>query len=142
MKKNIMAVGVGALIIAGAFYMTAGEGNGRAGIVFPEIKLSEENNITESNDFMNEEMTELVSCLEEKGVVIYGSAWCPACSDVVERFGGYDMIAPIYVECTEEEERCREEMHGTAVPEVQIEGEICRSNRYPQELAEKVGCEM
>ena len=135
MNKNILATTIGMLIIGGAFFVTNLNGGGQASIASFEANTSEEK-------IDEEKMIELVDCLKEKGVVIYGSAWCPACSDVVEKFGGYEIIDPIYVECTEEEEKCREEMTGTAVPEIQIEGEICRSNRYPQELAEKVGCEI
>ncbi len=134
MKKNILAIIIGLFIIGGALFVANLDSNGQASIASFETTTSEEE-ITE------EEMIELVDCLKEKGVVIYGSEWCPACSSLVEEFGGYEIIDPIYVECTKEEERCSEEMIETAVPEIQIDGRLCRSNRYPEELAREVGCE-
>ena len=43
-----------------------------------------------------------IQCLKEKGVIIYGSEWCPYCKSLAERLGGYDVVIPIYVECTVE----------------------------------------
>ncbi len=84
----------------------------------------------------------LVECLEQAGVVIYGSVTCPFCTELANEFGGYDIIDPIYVECTEEPDRCDEEMIGRGVPEIQVEGEVYQGSREPAAIGQAVGCEM
>ncbi len=84
---------------------------------------------------------DLIDCLAEAGVVIYGSVTCPFCTQLAESLGGYDAIDPIYVECPDDPERCEAEMYGRGVPEIQIEGEFYQGSRDPVDLAEAVGCE-
>ncbi len=114
-----------------------------------EEKIREEDTIEKENDTADEkepddvvvkEENDFISCLENKGVVIYGYAWCPACKQLVEHLGGYDIVEPIYVECTQEEDRCREEMIGMDVPEIQIQGEIYKGSRNIEKIAEKTSC--
>ncbi len=83
-----------------------------------------------------------VQCLADAGVVVYGSNTCPACTQFANSLGGYDVIAPIYVECTEEWERCSVEMQGNFVPEIQIDGVLYEGSRAPEELARVTGCEL
>ena len=87
-------------------------------------------------------MAEFNECLAENGMVIYGMEWCPACNSLVEALGGYEAVRPVYVECTEEEQRCAEESKTSAVPEVQINGEVFEGQRSPQGLAEATGCRL
>ncbi len=82
----------------------------------------------------------LVSCLAEAGMVIYGSRTCPACTALADSFGGYEKIKEIYVECTEEQERCGLEMQTNYVPEIQIKGEVYNDPRDLESLAEVTNC--
>ena len=92
---------------------------------------------TQSNSFL-----EFNECLAENGVVIYGSEWCPACQSLVELLGGNQAIQPIYVECTNNQQRCTEETRTNYIPEIQINGEIYEGARTIQELASITGCEV
>ncbi len=98
--------------------------------------------------FQEEEKEEdFIQCLADAGVVIYGSTTCPACSRLEQEYGGYEVIKPIYLDCSgrsseEEEERCRTEMQTTFVPEIQIGGELFEEWGSPETLAEETGCEL
>jgi len=81
-----------------------------------------------------------VQCLANEGVVIYGMRTCPACRQLADSFGGYDAISLIYVECSQEQERCRNEMKTNYVPEIQIIGELFEGRRTPQDLSSATGC--
>ncbi len=94
------------------------------------------------NDNDGDSSAILVSCLADRGVLVYGSSTCPACADFANQFGGYDVIAPIYVECMDEQERCSQEMQTFYVPEIQIDGKLYEGPRTPQILGEFVGCEI
>ncbi len=155
MNKNIVASLAGLLIIFLAFYAISID-NEKAEVVeeerdeeslvatdkseeledLEEVKV--EGEIKEELD--EEAMDSFIQCLKEEGVAIYGSAWCPYCKTLAESLGGYDIVDPIYTECTEEEKKCREEMIGTAVPEIQIKGEVYRGSRDPEKMAEVTGC--
>lgn len=87
-------------------------------------------------------INDFVQCLAQAGIVIYGSKTCPACTSLVNSFGGYEIIKPIYVECSEEGDRCREEMQTNFVPEIQIKGRIYSAPRDPESLGAAVGCEI
>jgi hypothetical protein len=96
--------------------------------------------IRELRDRRNE-LKEVVDCLKEEEVVIYGSVSCPACANLISNFGGHRVILPIYVECSEEGERCQNEKLTSYVPEIQIKGELHEGERSLETLAEKAGCE-
>ncbi len=83
---------------------------------------------------------DLVECLDDNDVLIYGAEWCPYCTELAESFGGYDVVDPIWVECTEEEQRCQEEMIDEGVPEIQIDGEKYEGERNPASIGDSVGC--
>ena len=87
-------------------------------------------------------MDSFVQCLAEAGVVIYGSEYCPACLHLVESFGGYEIINPIYIECSEERERCRAEMQTDYVPEIQIKGELYVGPRDLDSFGRAAGCQL
>ncbi len=84
----------------------------------------------------------LIKCLKESGVVIYGSKTCPACAELVNQFGGREALSSIYIECSEEEERCMREIKTGYVPEIQINGELYDGSRTPEDLANLVKCEL
>ncbi len=83
-----------------------------------------------------------VQCLSEAGMKIYGSSTCPACASLVSSFGGYGAISPIYVECSQERDRCVQEMQTNYVPEIQVEGEVYTGSRDLESLSEITGCEI
>ncbi len=56
----------------------------------------------------------LASCLTEKGVIMYGSQYCPHCQEQIRRFGNsFDLIT--YHDCSIESDLCTE-AGITAVP--------------------------
>jgi hypothetical protein len=84
--------------------------------------------------------TSLIECLEEKDVIFYGSKTCPACASLVNSFGGYDKLESIYVECSEEWNRCSKEMKTTYVPEIHINNELYQGSRDPDSIARATNC--
>jgi thiol-disulfide isomerase/thioredoxin len=85
-------------------------------------------------------LKEFNDCLGEKGLVIYGTEWCPACKGLVQSLGGYDKVEAIYVECLEEQERCAEETKTDYVPEIQINNEVYEGSRTLEALSQLTGC--
>ncbi len=83
-----------------------------------------------------------IDCLADAGVVIYGSNTCPACAKLSEEYGGYEKMGPIYVECSEEWERCSKEMLVGYVPAVQINGKLFNGWGSPENLAKETGCDI
>lgn len=114
------------------------EDPGKEVIEEKETKIQQE----ETTEDEEKEGRSFIECLADSGVVIYGSEWCPACSRLVEEFGGYEIVEPIYVECTIEEEKCAREMQDIYVPEIQIQGELFDDLRSPESLAEETGCKL
>lgn len=96
----------------------------------------------DSGEVAGDLSSEFIQCLADEGVVIYGSKTCPACSDLAESFGGYEAISSIYVECSEERERCAKEAETGYVPEIRIGGELYEGPGTPRNLAEETGCEL
>ncbi len=128
------------VFIAGVFAVWALNGPDRFSENDNDEEIGEENaeHETPSETFS---MEEFVLCLKEEGVIIYGSVTCPFCHQLAQMFGGYDVIDPIYVECSEDHERCMEEMQTNGVPEIQIKGELYQGGRSPEEIGRAVGCE-
>ncbi len=96
----------------------------------------------ENNQIKKEITNSFIQCLAGNGVVIYGSRTCPACKKLSEEYKGYDNMDLIYVECTEDYERCKEEMLVGYVPAIQINGEIYNKWGSPENLAKETGCEL
>lgn len=86
----------------------------------------------------NEEIDSLVSCLAENDFKIYGADWCGFTVQVVNLFGGVD-INSIYVECTQEEELCRQEGI-TGYPTIKISGETANIARNLESFAQATNC--
>jgi hypothetical protein len=104
------------------------------------------NNNQEQNSENGKITSEFIQCLSEAGVVIYGSATCPACLQLRQDLGGDNIIKPIYVDCSgiaekQDTERCLEEMQTVYVPEIQIKGELFEEWGSPEALAEATGCD-
>ncbi len=85
---------------------------------------------------------ELVECLKDNNVTIYGNMRCESCKQLVGDLGGYENISSFYVECPEEPERCRREMSSGFYPEINVDGHIydVEKGYSPQILYREVGC--
>ena len=136
MKKDILAVIISVGVISIVILLSGTITNDSNQLIEPDEEVVEE----------DEDIDRLVDCLNEQGVVIFGASWCPACGQLADSFGGYDVIDSIYVECgdgTEEEaQRCAEEAKTEYVPEIQIDGELYEGPNDPNSLASEVGCEI
>ncbi len=110
---------------------------------YGEIETEEDNQDIKGIEGVQEkEDTEVsfIECLANEGVVIYGSKTCPACARLSGEYEGYDNMELIYVECTEDYERCNDEMLVGYVPAIQINGEIYDGWGSPENLAKETGC--
>lgn len=96
-----------------------------------DIKERIENKITKK---------EMFDCLAREGVVVYGTHWCPACVNLIEKWGGRETIDPIYVDCNLNFERCSREQKTNYVPEIQIKGEVYHGSRELDIILGKTGC--
>ncbi len=103
-----------------------------------EDVLISENKV--ENKAENEDNFNLVKCLYDAGLRIYGSRTCPYCTQLVENFGGYEAINLIYIECMDNRDKCINEMKSNYVPEIQINGEIYDGGRSLEELAKETNC--
>ena len=110
-------------------------------LVVPLIIASQRNNESEREEraLSREQDAQLVACLEEANVVVYGTETCPACTRFAMQFGGYDVIEPIYVECADDPEKCNANMQTEFVPEVQINGTVVEDTSKAG-LAAQTGC--
>ncbi len=100
----------------GKYFFPAGHSLEPSQEIYPERPDSEDV-YQEEPDEIPSNVESFVSCLSEQGFKIYGAERCPFCGDLVDKFGGYDVAEPIYVECTEQEELC-EEKGITAYPTI------------------------
>lgn len=153
MNKNIIALLIGVLLVGASLYIVTLEEEADPGETV-ETEESEESEDVERDDEEETEeepetgvegsngMETLVGCLEEENVVIYGSKTCPACGMLADSFGGYDMIEPIYIECSENWDECSKNKETGLVPEIQIGGELHEGSRNPEALADAVGCKV
>ena len=132
MNKNILAIIVAIALIVGALFLT--------GIIEIDSEIDPEEGGQEVE--IDGDMTDLINCLAEEGLVIYGLDTCPACTQLANSLGGYDAIEPIYVECSEDQQECAENTKTQYVPEIQIDGELYEGNNDPRSLANEVGCEL
>lgn len=88
-----------------------------------------------------EELAKFVGCLEKADFVIYGANWCGWTKQLVEMFGGFDMVKPIYIECTEKEELCKEKgIEG--YPTILIKGGQYQEARTFEKIAAATSCEL
>lgn len=137
MRKDLLIALFSVVLISGAIFLS--------GLVNEPGKASLSDSYEPAE--VEDEMVELIDCLAENGLVIYGAKWCEACNKLIEPFGGYEIAQPIYVECSnsdgtqEEVERCQSETKTEYVPEIQIKGELYEGSNYPQDFARELGCE-
>lgn len=96
--------------------------------------------VTKDQDTPSQGLKGFNECLAENGMVIYGASTCPACRNLVELLGGYEEASPVYVECTQERQRCSQEARSGYVPEIQINGVLYQGQRSLESFAEVTGC--
>ncbi len=138
MNKIVVILLIGSLFIGGIFYASIPQSKRNiASLIGLQEEIISEDNKEETS------LEELITCLKEKGVVIYGSSTCPVCRSLVEGWGGSNTISPIYIDCSlgkEESKQCRENIVSGYVPEIQINGEVFKGGRSPEDLAKETGC--
>lgn len=83
-----------------------------------------------------------VQCLVDSNVVIYVSDTCPACTNLVNEFGGYDAVDGFFVNCNEKSEICDVQMQTNTVPEIQYNGEVVENIRNMEDFSKLTGCEI
>lgn len=110
-------------------------------VLLPFIVVSRENNEPEREErsAARDLDAALASCMAGAGLVVYGTETCPACTQFALQFGGYDVVEPIFVECSENPEECEANMVTEFVPEVQFNGQVVEE-RSKAGLAELTGC--
>ncbi|MFH1307615.1 MAG: hypothetical protein ABIH72_02075 [archaeon] len=99
-------------------------------------------NITKHTGYVSisEEETkkDFAQCLTNKGILMYGSAYCGHCKNQKELFGD-SFLYVNYVECTENPEACQDL---SGVPAWDINGEITYGTQTLEKLSELSGCSL
>lgn len=85
---------------------------------------------------------EYINCLKDSGLIIYGSKTCPACKELIDSLGGYENVEPIYIECTEDPEKCNQAMKTTFVPELQINESLYEGSRNLDSISDITNCKL
>lgn len=102
------------------------------------------NTQTQSNTEYSEEdlekVKEFIGCLKESNFVVYGANWCGYTKQVVDLFGGFDIISPIYVECVGQEQWCYETEGVQGYPTIKVSGEDYSGARNFEAFAQATGC--
>lgn len=89
--------------------------------------------------YSTEELQQFVDCLDQAGLKIYGAKSCGYCQQLVNMLGGYDVVDPIYVECSENQQLCQEK--GIEYyPTILINGSKFEGSRNYQALSQATGC--
>ena len=86
--------------------------------------------------------TTFAQCLVESGLVIYTSKTCPACINLVDTLGGYDVVDNLFVECGRQPTLCQANMQTNYVPEIQLNSTVYDGNRDIDSLAKLTGCQI
>ena len=87
-----------------------------------------------------EDLKEFIGCLKDSDFKIYGANWCGWTKKLVTMLGGFDMVEPIYVECTEQKEEC-DNAGVTGYPTIIIGGEIYQGpDRTFKAFSDVTGC--
>ncbi len=95
-----------------------------------------------TQELTDEEISEVISfnkCLASKGIIVYGANWCGYTKNLVQSLGGFDLIEPIYVECTQEEELCNKNKI-TGYPTVTLNGVVINPDRSFEGFAKVTDC--
>lgn len=78
-------------------------------------------------------------CLTEKGVVMYGTDWCPHCKNEKARFGSSFQYVT-YVECSKEPKQCIEAGVKGVPSWIFPDGRKFEGEQGLQKLSEESGC--
>jgi ElaB/YqjD/DUF883 family membrane-anchored ribosome-binding protein len=81
-----------------------------------------------------------IECLEDEEFVIYGFKGLPDCDKLLSQFGDYNFVDLIYIECSENEEKCINEMKEYYVPEIQIKGDVYQGETDTSSVEIETGC--
>jgi len=121
-----------------------GEFMTQALIPMVELNQTQEQTPQTVEEYSEEDLEKIktfVTCLSEKDFKIYGANWCGWTKKlVVDTFGGFDIVEPIYVECTEEEEICSQE-EVTGFPTIKLSGELYQGARTFEGISGATCCE-
>ncbi len=90
-------------------------------------------------DNSNERVHPFIECLDEAGVVIYGTPTCPYCIELVSKYDDFNGFETIYTDCSDPEDPCKE-AQVSRVPKVHIDGEVFNDSGDPETLAKETGC--
>jgi len=107
------------------------------------IEQEQETQQQVTTSFSDEELKEIggfMECLADAGVKIYGANWCGYTKQLVENLGGFQVISPIYIECTEQSDICNSEgIQG--YPTIKINGQQVNIERTISGFAKATGCQ-
>ncbi len=95
--------------------------------------------VTPTPEIKAEKLEQFIACLNRSGFKIYGAAWCTYCKQLVEMLGGYEMVKPIYVECTVEKEECAK-ADIRAYPTIMINGTRYAGERTIEAFSKATNC--
>ncbi len=88
----------------------------------------------------SEKTKSLAQCLNDKGVTMYGAAWCGPCKEQKEDFGdAFSLIH--YVDCGIEPKKCIEENIEYFPTVIMGDGKRIVGYRSLERLAKETGCE-
>ena len=93
----------------------------------------------ETPSLPQEELQKFVECLAGANFLIYGNKDCPACASLAAQFGGYDIVDPIFIECTEKPDLCQEK-EIRYVPTIFIGDQEYVGARSFEDFAQETGC--
>ena len=89
-------------------------------------------------------LQEFNECLADARVEVYGGDWCGITVQLVQTYGGWDAIEPIYIQCQDAARGPGKDYSLcdgiTGFPTIKINGEEFRSGRSIEVLAQATGC--
>lgn len=105
----------------------------------PKFEAQTREQQTSQSPISETELRKFVDCLAQAGLKIYGANWCGWTKRLVTMLGGFDLVAPIYVECTVQQELCDSEgIRG--YPTIKINGTEYHGERTFDALSRATGC--
>ena len=88
-----------------------------------------------------ESINQFATCLSENGANLYGSEWCPHCTEQKEMFGESLKLLD-YTECTTEQQKCETENIQYLPTWKFADGTVVSGVQSFSFLAEKTGCQL
>lgn len=84
-------------------------------------------------------ISEFITCLKKEDFMVYGANWCGYTQQLVETLGGYDVSAPVYVECTVDQQICASKVE-QGYPTIRIKDKVYEGPRLLESFGEATGC--